>query len=444
MQPFLHWLLFTAGMALLVEPSRCVISAAALLVACARPSLRWPALAVASVAIWFSRFDLWAFPGVGGPGFRLAAQAGVVALAYLLAYLCLRAQGRFRLWALLPFGFFFVILALEGSLRGSGQAFAFFWMLGVVFNAFLWPTTITGLHPSAKERFSTLRTTFLLLPFWQFLTAMPVPASPSFLLEKEARTDAELAATRRAGLGLLAHCLAFTVVLRLFSHWAFGEALFPFSPRPFFLKGTFDSFLSLHGPGALPWLGAMVAPVVKLLLFFSVEVGLSVAIARMMGFDLPKMVHRPFLSSSFNHFLGSILHYYNQILLKGVFPLARRSVPGFVPARHRLSATVFLSVWLGGFAFHILRDLPLGLRDRPALEFVASYVHVMPYYFLLGLVAAAGAATRHRASEPGVPARLLLSLGYLVIYSFLFSFDLLARHDEKSWAEIWNAWTAWR
>lgn len=432
------WLFFSAGMFALMDPERWAISAAAILAALLKPALRWPALMLASVLMWFSRYHTWGFPG-DSVIFQLAA----VAASYLLACLCLSVHGKSKAWLLLPFMIFFGIVIAGNRLGAGSTYFLFFLLTGLSFIGMLWPLTASGWQQVAGGRFSGLKNSFLLLPFWQFSTATPIPVSPVALYGYEVKNEEERLAAQAGGLRLLCYCLLFRGVLGVFNLWAFGEPFGYHGHKALRMDGTFDGFLRLHGTDFFPWLGALVAPVFRFLLHFTVEMGMGVAIARMMGFHLPKAVDRPYRSVGFTDFFGRILYYYNQVLLKGIFPFFRHSVPHAVPQRYRLSLVIFLTVWLGGFFFHFLRDLPRVMGARSVLEFLLSYLSVMPYYFLLGIVAAVASARRHRGDSPGALERAARSFVYLLLYAVIFSFNLLLRHDGKSWQQFLDAYTIW-
>jgi hypothetical protein len=410
----------------LTNPIRWAVTIAALFVATFRPKLRWPVLMIASIVMWFVRFSPEEFP-LALPAGGILSVSATVAVAYFAAWTALILPWRIYIFLVYLISIFFMDYVRNQPL------FALLLMFAQITGTLLWPITITSYLPAIRSRFSNWKTALLLVPFWQPFIALPVPGSPSLLLEHECKENLQLSKSQKSGLVLLLWIAALTVIANYFNLWAFGNARFA-------LRGSFDEFLGFHGSGPFARLAAVIATTIRLILHFAVDIGVCIAVARFFGFDLPKMVDRPFLATDFNNFLGRIWPYYNQMLLKGIFPICRKLVPKTFPVKMRLTLALFLMISFGGYIFHFLRDFPLGITNSSLTEFTKSYLNVMPYYILLGLVASIAPLWRARATATAVLLRISKPALYLFIYAILFSFDLFALHDGKSWNEIWAIW----
>gem|GEM_PF-4752145 len=278
---------------------------------------------------------------------------------------------------------------------------------------------------------------------------MLVPVSPSFLLTTEAQNDAEFDRCQQKALSLMGVIVIAAILLVAFDYAAFGLSLS--NPLSFsnmnwsLLDSLFSRFLIWHShwPAILALPIATLAGGFHIILCLVIMMNVFVACARMAGFDLLAATHQPYAATDFNNFMGRILYYYNQILLKIFFPLFRKGVPKSIAVRARLSIGIFLTVCLGGWFFHYIRDLSEGMSEgRTLFEFSKFYfVQAMPYYVLIGLASCASAVLHDKRESSGRWSHILRLAWYFSLYSFIYSFYLLAWHERRSWSEVANLWS---
>ncbi|OFZ19405.1 MAG: hypothetical protein A2X94_13775 [Bdellovibrionales bacterium GWB1_55_8] len=259
-----------------------------------------------------------------------------------------------------------------------------------------------------------------ILPFWNSGSSpAPIPGSPFQLQEREACDDTEFAMVRLKGLQLLATSLLIMILMRNLSSWleapstagAAIQAIRQFRPA-----GNSNEPAEF----VFRWFATVYVFVVHLVQWQVVGYGISVAMARMCGFDLFRNVYQPFSARSFAQFFGRWFYYYNQLLMRvAVDPLFSflRWIPWY---KARLFLAVSLGVAFFGSIYHVFRGfLPIGLNVGPEAA-VEIYTPKTGYYFILGIILAASAVLKRRG-ETRISrhwARTgLMNLGYLILFS---------------------------
>lgn len=441
--------LFGLILFLLVDPLRWGLTFTAVLITMLWPIHRWKVVMGASVFMWLTTHSAWQVPELidffSKNSFlvQLFFKVAVIITAYFLAYICLRLQKTTLRWMIVPLVIYITMVGISSEMRNCPLSL-FFSGLEMVFRAFIWPLAATVILPQIFSRFSKGQTATLLAPFWQLSSVLPVPLCPSTLLAHEALDKRDFDQIQKKGLRLLTGSFVLIFLAGGFDFWAFRT---PFTPLSWglsfegrFLKGFFSAFLLAHGTWPSHWafLGGILAPVFKLFLDLAIGLGVTVSSAQMMGFDLPKMVNKPYIANSFNNFLGRFLFYYNQLLTTVFFPFFWLFRPRLLSPSARLAFPVFLTVWLGGFTFHLLRDAPPEVLHQSAIEYILQYLNTLPYYFLFGLVSSLSLFWRRPRQDISIPYRLVMSACYFVLYGFVFSFNLLIQHEGKSWLQLWT------
>jgi len=368
-------------------------------------------------------------------------KASEIFLAYAFSVLCLFASQVSPLWLVLPFAGYLLGVFAPALWAGSGIG-VFLLGFSRVFGGLLFAVVITGLNPGILKRFSKVKASLLLNPFWP-RTTIPIPATPTFLLGHEAIEEERFLRVQIEGLFLAMNFVLLAVGIALFDSFAFGLSFHPvrdeLTYNVQFLNGAFDIFVAQfpHGPRPLVFAAGILAPVLRLFANLAVFFGITIAVAKMMGFDLPKYVDRPYLSTSFPNFVTRVLRYYNELILRCFILPIRRAMPGAVPTALRMPVSIFLGVFFGGFLFHFLRDVIH--EDSPGSFFIRS-LSDSPYFFFWGLVSAWLAYERARSGPPRIMGRLYLSTFFFVCYSCIFSIHLLVFHDHGGWQKFFAVW----
>lgn len=411
-----------------------------LLVIALLPKHRWLILGIASPILFLTKniIELHLLPGL------IAAFS-----SYLMAFFCLQMPQRSWVGKALPFALFFLLMATFDQLKAVTPHSTFLLQTASEFKIFLWPLVATAYFPQIRSRFSSFQILNLLVPFWSVTTVMLIPVSPSFLLPTEVQNDAEFDRCQQKALSLLSAIVIAAILLVAFDYAAFGLSMS--NPLSFanvswtLLDSLFSRFLIWHSgwPAHLALPIAALAGGIHIILCFVIMMNVFVACARMAGFDLLAATHRPYEASDFNNFMGRILYYYNQILLKIFFPMFKKSVPKVIAVRARLSIGIFLTVCMGGWFFHFIRDLAEGMSEgRTLLEFFKFYlVQAMPYYVLIGLASCVSAVLHDKREPHGRWSHVLRLTWYFSAYSFIYAFYLLAWHERRSWSEVANLWS---
>ena len=448
MTRWFQFIIFSLLLIPVLEPARWIVISMTLFSVLLYPRYRIQLISLASVFIWFVHPALSFLP--------IVSRVLPIGVTYALAYLCLLLKSR-KLAVIAPFVVHFGLIWLAELFWPSGHSGD---PLGIqpllsasaqIYHWFLWPLVVVALVPSIKQRLSHLQIVGLLVPPWMLTLAplLPIPLEPLILIKSEVNDERERENIAWKGLFLLATILIFTAVSMLFRSWAFGYS--PDLNSHFVMRsyvhyiGNFDAFVKAHSswPMRLTYAGGNLANAGDLFFDLFIIMSMPVAISRVMGFDLVAAFRNPFASTSFTNFLARILHYYNELLIKVFFPFFRRTLAGIVSLKYRVSAAVFLTVSLGGFWYHLNRDLAQPLDQsppEPLRYYFMTYLNVMPYYLLLGVASSVFSIYRHSGKAPTKLSSFYRSFVYILIYAVIFSLDALIRHDGKTWFKFFNIW----
>jgi hypothetical protein len=442
---FFRWLIFSGLLVLFLPYATSIVIAVALAVTAFRREWRWQVLALTSVCIWLLPSPLWQTTSIFDLPFYKLILFKIICIgsAYSIAHICLWTQRRVRGWHFIPFILFVCLIFLSERLTNDSLSSVFVYCLTYIFYNFIWSLTIVGLMPQLLSQRTKFQVTALLLPFWSFGSSI-IPLGPALLKIYDAKDELDLNRIQWAGLRLLLIVIGLASCSEVFCYWAFQTRFSPFDLNNLRtnLAGLYDAFVLFHQHWPLPilHLSAIVAPVIELIFYMSISFGVSVSVAQMMGFNLPRPVNHPYLAVNFNNFLGRILPYYNDLLLKIFFSYFRRLRRPFESLSARLSFAIFCTVWMGGFTYHYLRDLLLSVGHESIFAYSLNYLNILPYYFLLGIVSASATYFHRHKTSRNIVMTVFRSFGYLILYSLIFSINLFVRHDHRSWSQIWHIW----
>ena len=317
-----------------------------------------------------------------------------------------------HIWFLVLFIVLFVLSSLINEKFLVSWPFYFL----VCFSRFVWPLCflMVSAAKSQNENASVLTTTGLLAPFWSFgLYYLPIPLSPPILRRYETDSPQLQKNSFISGLKLLYLSIGLTLLLAVAHQFFFARPLIDLS-----LLGSLKNMLiehSLNLPSVFynttafsdpqVFIGTKLVSLMIQDLFFVLELfptfGIAIAMARLSGFRLPRMIYRPLQARSFVQYMGSFLYYYQQLLFKiFVIPALSQRKKLFL----NKTATLCLALLLGSFAFHFIRDL--------SKTGASNYGQVFLYLFIIAYVVT---YQRQKASSHSY----LRVLGYFLVHPFV-------------------------
>lgn len=200
--------------------------------------------------------------------------------------------------------------------------------------------------------------------------------------------------------------------------------------RPFGGLGTYlgqsvndQAYLNLEFSRPLAWAYLLIRGF-GFLMNLTAHTNLVVGIARMCKFSVRKNVDEPYLSTSFNNFLGRIYYYYIAMLQRFFFyPILARSRP--LRQRHlRIFVVHFLTIFSGGFLTYMLRFA--GHWAQGGFSVLQEHVVFrLPYIILLATFSGLSALA------PKLPEKyhrwqilVFLSCFYAILYFLCFSLNI--------------------
>ena len=302
-----------------------------------------------------------------------------------------------RLLAFSHFKFLFafiVVFFLASVLYKSSHIFFPLYTL-VCMARFIWPLCYLIESPLTQEQYKKndlITLTGLLAPFWSYgLYYLPVPLGPQMLFRYEAHGE-KFKDSVLSGTKLLLLSVFLTLLFSLSYLYFFGRAN---TAWPFWLD--LQEFLRAHSmmlPNVFLQSQSFSDPTIffhkKVLalivqdLFFVLELfptfGVAIALARLSGVRLPRMIYRPLQARSFVQYMGSFLYYYQQLLFK----LFVRPALGLKKTM-RLNRKVLVgsALLVGGFLFHYFRDLIYLKGATQFGDFTLKYSQVFIYLFII-------------------------------------------------------------
>lgn len=294
----------------------------------------------------------------------------------------------------------------------------------ILVGRFIWPLShqllLQGRNSPTLFCFSdTWKQVGLMAPFWSYmLYYLPIPTGVQILEAKEVRNEKNQEYLGRA-LKASYWALGLYVLHNAAVVFIFG---IPQKVIPFFTD--FNSLLltySLRLPdfytSLVAWNQSAINGYERVLtiwgrdILFVLELfptfGIAIAVSKAMGFDLPRMIYRPFQARTFIEYMGSFLYYYRQFLVLLFFePLMERlrREPRWIK-KNSAFLSLFFAIVVGGFLFHFNRDaLRLG-GSFVGVVFLQNYLNVLPYFISIGLLAS---FSRKRIIPIYQPLRILI------------------------------------
>lgn len=353
---------------------------------------------------------------VAGMSFQLIHSICMTLCLIICVFICKNIE-RYKadlmhIWFLVLFLFLFVLSSLINEKFLISLPFYFL----VCFSRFVWPLCFLMVSAGKFENVTkpALTTAGLLAPFWSFgLYYLPIPLGPPILRRYEADSIQAQKNSFISGLKLLYLSIGLTLVLAVAHQFFFARSLINLS-----FLGSLKITLtenSLNFPSVFfntkafsdpqVFVGTKLASLMIQDLFFVLELfptfGIAIAFARLSGFHLPRMIHRPLQARTFMQYMGSFLYYYQQLLFKiFVIPALSQRRKIFL----NKTATLCVALLLGSFVFHFIRDLSkLG---------VGSYGQVFLYLFIIAYVVT---YQRHKTSSHSY----FRIFGYFLIHPFV-------------------------
>lgn len=297
---------------------------------------------------------------------------------------------------------YFLLLTLV-ALAPRSELFTFLLYSLLLFARFLWPLCHLLISPPKDNPSSSLLTTGLLAPFWSFmLYYLPIPLSPVVLQRYLPDSTQEIYDSQKSGMKLLFYSILMFAIHNALLIWLFKTPaqVLPFSPgvTNYLLQHSlalpdvylsFSQFPHLQLSWAEKFLAIWGKDILFILELFP-TFGVAIALARLCGFRLPRMIYRPLQATSFVQYMGSFLYYYQQVILKLFFEPFFKFFKAHNKVWHRWSArfAIFWGLLVGGLLFHILRDSARLFGALDLMGFLTSYLQIVPYFIVIGLLAA--------------------------------------------------------
>lgn len=317
-----------------------------------------------------------------------------------------------HIWFLVLFLFLFVASSLISEKYLISWPFYFF----VCFSRFVWPLCFLMVNAgrSEVEKTPILTTTGLLAPFWSFgLYYLPIPLGPPILRRYEPDSELSQHKSFMSGLKLLYLSIGLTLLLAVAHQFFFSRPLIQLSVLGSLQNTLIENSLKLPSiffntsvfSDPQVFIGTKLLSLMIQDLFFVLELfptfGIAIALARLSGFRLPRMIYRPLQARSFMQYMGSFLYYYQQLLFKlFVIPALGQRKKMFL----NKTATLCAALLLGSFVFHFIRDL--------SKAGTGSYGQVFLYLFIIAYV-----VTYQR--QKAMSHSYLRIFGYFLIHPFV-------------------------
>lgn len=336
----------------------------------------------------------------------------------------------------------FVILVIMASiLYKTTQVFLPLYIL-ICFARFIWPLCYLLASPLTQEQSNKVDNVTLmglLAPFWSYgLYYLPVPLGPQMLFRYEAKSDEEFKASVLSGMKLMALTAFLTFLFLLSFLYFYGRPnlVFPYGlslqeflrSNSILLPNVFFQSQSFADPNIA--FGKKALSLIIQDLFFVIELfptfGVAIALARLSGIRLPRMIYRPLQARSFVQYMGSFLYYYQQLLFK-LFVIPALELKRTVKFNRKL--LIGIALLAGGFLFHYLRDLIYDSGAAHVGEFTMKYSQVFIYLFIISYAVTVRSA-RDRSHS------YLRVLMYFLIHPFVILSIMFVTRAGHNFAEF--------
>lgn len=355
----------------------------------------------------------------------------VFGLAFILQFL---STTKARLLIFFLVSLLFYIGFYDGAPNSTISTMAY--SLGNALSFFLLPMCfVFGSNSELVSKTSKLSKISLMLPVWN--VSRNRSQAVIILFEKansyfSELTPANVLKCQRTGRILILSTAAFEIFVRFIEYFVFYRN---YNPPPFLatwlpksvdfgiynLNTHFKLAVVNQNPAYKNWISLLLNFIFtysQVTIVFSKQI----VIGRMMGISLESNFNEPWKAKGLTQFYGRILHYYNQILMKIFFPMAK-DILFFIEnrkVRHYLS--LFFSVGIGGLVYHFFRDFEIIFRSDFNYT-VANYCRSIPYYFFIASIVVVSLYFKKQnfsLISQNIPTFLRIGI-YLVVWSIVYS-----------------------
>lgn len=455
MNPLLALLAASMALFVVLSPAQWMLAVLPMLFATYSHRWIWHILATCSAVRFLIPSALWEAPVfikhlpdfTAGSVFLLKLSslfAAMIIAAFLLRLKDRGLSGRKAF--LIGLTIFIAAVSTEPLIRGNSWGLLVFAGFSTVFRGLFWPLAAVLLSTTDPRHMPRWQVVCLLSPAWTFMESMFIPLTPFWLASHQTTDYQSRLRAQFSGLKLLLVVFLSMALMGWFDTWAFGFKHNWIGPIHEVVRldfrGLYDGFLALRGwktdsPLALIGFLALTA---RLFLIYTIVGGLSVAIAKLSGFDLPLAVDRPHLAHSVSNFYFRIMRYYGEVLMQIFYPLTKEFGPKLRKRNHRFALNLGLTIVVGGFVYHALHYLTLFYGIASPWRILNGYSRSLPYFVAVAAVIGASVLWSNRQVCANPFRQALKVLGCFTIISAVYSLDFWIVHDRKTWTELFNLW----